>query len=336
MSAVLSLEGALDKITGGNDSAIEVKHWLDTGFSPLNMAIGGAYDKGMPVGRIVEMFGPESSGKTAIANQVMISAQKAGGIAMFNDHERSFVESLSEKQGLVIGKGAPFIFKTPDSFEESVTNTIKIAKAVRENKIIDPEAPFVAVFDSLASMIPKSKLAKDVDEQGMNDSLALAKACSAVFPTLNLYAEKLNMLILILNQEREKPGVMFGDPRTTPGGKAPKFYASVRIQLGKSIIKGTVRGKSRPIGQEVTCKVVKNKVSRPFEEAKWKFMFMDDGSGHFDVTASMVDYLIEEGVLKQPGKFVEWTDGSKHARKSLVKKIDAEGLQQELHDLLPK
>lgn len=334
MSAALA--AILEKASGGNDSTVEVRSWLDTGFPPLNKAISGSYDGGMPVGRIIEMFGPESSGKTAIANQVMIAAQKAGGFAIFNDHERSFVQELSEKQGLQVGKGAPFLFKTPDTFEESVTNTIKIVQTVRDAKVIPVEAPIVVVFDSLASMIPKSKLAKDVDEQGMNDSLALAKATSAVFPTLSLFAEKLNMCILVLNQEREKPGVMFGDPRTTPGGKAPKFYSSVRIQLGKSIIKGTVKGKSRPVGQVVTCKVIKNKVSRPFEEAKWKFMYLEDGSGHFDVVASMLDYLVEEGVLKQPGTNVEWIDGSKYSRKTLVKKIENEGLQKELDDLLPR
>jgi len=331
------LASVLANVAGDNDEAIGVRNWLSTGFPPLDEALSGKYfGGGMPSGRIIEMFGPESSGKTAIATQTMIHAQKEGGVAIFMDHERSFDHAIAEQQGLRVGKGEPFVFKTPDTFEESTTNVIKICQGIRDAKVIPVEAPIAVVFDSLASMVPKSKFAKDIDEQGMNDSLALAKACSAVMPTLAVFAEKLNICMLFLNQEREKPGVMFGDPITTPGGRAPKFYASVRIQIGRTMIKKQVNGKKRPIGQEVKCKVIKNKVHRPFEEAAWKFMFREDGTGYFDVTGSLIDHLEELDILKKSGNYYVWDDGKKYLRDALVKKIDESGEQQKLLDMLPK
>ena len=327
------LADIINNAVGGNDINMGVQTWLDTGFKPLNKAIGGDFDKGMPVGRIVEMFGPESCGKTAIATNVMANAQRMGGLAVFMDHERSFDYMQGESLGL--RTDGQWVFKTPDTFENSVTTVIKLAKAVRESKAIPEDAPIVVVFDSLASMVPQSKFAKEVDEQGMNDSLALAKACSSVFPTLALYAEKFQMLILVLNQEREKPGVVYGDPTTTPGGKAPKFYSSVRIQLGrKKIIEGS--GKTKEfVGQEIGCKVIKNKVAKPFQEATWRFMFDEDGRGYFDVVGSLIDYLTMSGKLNTAGAWIEWTDGKKHHKKPLIDMINAEGKLPELEALLP-
>jgi len=322
---------------GENSKNMGVSMWLDTGFPPLNKAISGDYDGGMPVGRIVEMFGPESSGKTAIATQVMIAAQKAGGLAIFMDHENSFDEDIADQHGLQMdtGNNDPWVYHTPSTFEESVTKVIKVCRDVREQKGIEDDAPIVVVFDSLASMVPQSKFAKEITEQGMNDSLALAKSCSAVMPTLALYASQLNMLVIFLNQEREKPGVMYGDPTTTPGGRAPKFYSSVRIQLGRTMLKS--KDKKSMIGQEVKCKVIKNKVSKPFETAEWRFLFREeDGSGYFDVVGSMVDYYTSKGILKVSGAYIEWIDGKRYHKQPLIDKINNEGLQGELLALLPK
>lgn len=328
----MSVASILSDVLGGNAENDGVKTWLDTGFPPLNKAISGDYFGGLPCGRIVEIFGDESCGKTAIATSAMIAAQRAGGIAMFNDHERSFMAHLGELQGLSTDPNQ-YVYQKPMTFEESVTNTIRFIQAVREQGAIDEDAPIVVVFDSLASMVPKSKLAKEIDEQGMNDSLALAKASSAVFPTLALQAERFNALILILNQQREKPGVMFGDPTTTPGGKAPKFYASVRIQVGRKMLKST--DKKTTIGQEITAKCIKNKVSRPFETANWKFMFRKDGTGYLDSIGSGIDYLCEQDILKKSGAHITWTDGKKYLRSKLVTLIKEEGLDQELADLYP-
>jgi len=319
---------------GENSEPTTVNMWLDTGFPPLNMALSGDYKGGMPAGRIVEMFGPESSGKTAIATKVMAKAQEFGGIAMFMDHERTFSPRLAEKLGLNLDPNH-WVYQTPDTFEESVTLVMQACRAIREKEAIDKNAPIVVVFDSLASMIPQSKFSKEIDQQGMNDSLALAKASSSVFPTMAGFAYKFNILFLVLNQEREKPGVVYGDPTTTPGGKAPKFYASIRIQLGrKRIIEKS--GEKQFAGQEITCKIIKNKCAKPFQEVTWNFMFDENGDGYFDFVGSMVDYLTAKGLLAASGPRIQWTDGTKYFKKALIKKIVDEGIECELTALLPK
>lgn len=333
MSKANDLANALLKAIGGNDEQSTPSIFLDTGYPPLNFALSGRYDGGLPVGRIVEMFGPPSSGKTAISTRAMIAAQQAGGFAGFNDHERSFHHHLAANLGLDV-EAPTFAFKTPRTFEESVTIAVKAAQTIREGGFIDEKAPIIWVFDSLAAMVPKSKMDKGVDEYGMNDTTALARATSSVFPALSQHCEELNMLALFLNQIRTKPGVIYGDPTTTPGGDAPKYYASIRIQLGaKRIVEGADK---RMVGQEIGCKIIKNKVYRPFEQASWRFMFREDGSGYFDVTTSLIDYMIEQKILESSGPRVTWTDGKQYFKKALVEKIESEGLQGELRGLLPK
>lgn len=336
MTSLADFAAKFDKELSRVEPELGIRTWLSTGFAPLDHAISNKFTGGgMPVGRIVEIFGPSSCGKTAIATRVMAEAQKAGGFAMFMDHERSFDPVLGRQLGLNTDRG-PFFHELPETFEESVTYVIKTAKRAREEKIIPDSAPIVVVFDSLAAMVPKSKMAKEIDEQGMNDSLALAKATSAVFPPLAIYAEKFQMLILVLNQMRLKPGVVYGDPATTPGGEAPRYYASVRIQLGaKRLMEGTGDDKEM-IGQEISAKCIKNKVARPFQKVKWDFRFREDGSGYFDVAGSTLGFLIDEEIIPASGARVTWTDGKSYFRKALVAKIEAEGLMPELLAMLPK
>ncbi|CCG43337.1 RecA family protein [Magnetospirillum molischianum] len=329
------LAEALLKTVGGNDEVQEVRGWIDTGYPPLNYAISGSYNGGMPMGRIIEMFGPPSSGKTAIATNVMKNAQKAGGFAMFFDHERSFDKRLAEKMGLDTSPGR-FLFKTPRTYEESTTIAIKAAKTIRDAKALPEDAPIVVVFDSLASMIPQSKADKDATDFNMNDNTALARATSANFNALALHAEEMNILIIFLNQARTKIGVMFGDPTTTPGGNAPEFYASVRIKLGRSMLTaGTGEDKTK-IGQRIGAECVKNKVNRPFLKASWDFLFQPDGTGKFDVVGSLVDYLVAVGALEKGKAHITWTDGKSYFRKALVEKLEADptGVEQ-LKALLP-
>lgn len=332
-SGLSALAAALEAKIGENSEHSAVKTWLDTGIPMLNHAISGRYDGGMPVGRIVEIFGPSSSGKTAIATACMIAAQKVGGIAMYNDHERSFDSSIAARLGLDTTPGV-WTFKTPKTFEESVMLVMNMGRTVREGKFIPADAPIVVVFDSLAAMIPQSKLAKDVTEQGMNDSLALAKATSAVFPVLAQIAEEHNMLIIVLNQIRMKPGVMYGPPETTPGGEAPRFYASVRIQLGASRITEGKGDEREMTGQQVSARCIKNKVSKPFQQCKWFFRFREDGTGYIDINESLVDHLCDEGKLEVSGARVKWTDGKSYYKKALIEKINDEGLGAELQALL--
>lgn len=324
---------ALAKAIGGNADDQDVIQWLDTGYAPLNAAISGRYDGGWPMGRIVEVFGPESSGKTWLATQAIISAQKMGGAGAFMDHERSFKRSLAEKLGLDPSPGK-WIFQRPKTYEQSVTALSKGAATLRTGKFIPPEAPIVWVFDSLASMIPAQMVAKDADEVKMNDTLALAKLTSTNFKVLASIAEEYNVLIMFLNQIRQKPGVMYGDPTTTPGGNAPKFYASVRIQLGAKRIMKDQDGEQVMIGSEVSARCVKNKVNRPWLKAKWRFMFNDDGSGRFDVSGSLVEFALEKKILHSSGPRVTWTDGKSYFKSQLIEKITNEGLEDQLSALI--
>ncbi|MEO9497644.1 MAG: hypothetical protein ABJG42_24435 [Vibrio splendidus] len=310
----MSLAEALESAIGANDEHQAVEIWLNSGFKPLNKAMSGLYDGGAPAGRIVEIYGGESTGKTAIATQIMIAAQKAGGIACFMDHERSFDVRLGKRMGLDDSAGR-WVFKTPDTFEKSMAYARKIATTVREKKLIEPDAPIVMVFDSLASMVPQQKLDKDADEYSMNDNTALARCTSASFPTLALICEKYNVLAIFLNQIRDKIGVLYGDKTTSPGGNAPRFYASVRIKLTRAAISSS--DKKTKIGQRVTAECVKNKVSAPFQKVQWDFLYMPDGSGKFDVIGSTIDYLLDIGLLDVPSKgYISW-DGKKLRRSQL-------------------
>lgn len=322
---------------GDNDEKQEVRFWLDTGFPPLNKAISNRYDGGMPCGRMVEMYGPPSAGKTAIATNVMIAAQKAGGIAVFLDHERSFDAGLAESLGLDTSPGR-WIYKKPETFEASMDLVKRLARGIRERKLIPDDAPMVVVFDSLASMVPHSTLydskggEKDAEDRNMNDNTALARATSAHFPALATIAEKYEVLCLFLNQQRTKMGVMYGDPTSTPGGNAPEFYASVRIKLSRAMLKD--KASQEVLGQRITAECIKNKVSRPYQKAAWNFLFKADGTGHFDVAGSLLEYLKEQGKLTVSGAFIEWVDGKKYYLGPLAKKIIDDGEMNVLMGML--
>ncbi len=330
----MGLSEELLAVIGENDKTQEPTQFLNTGFPPLNYAISGRYDGGMPAGRMVEMFGPPSSGKTLIATKVMAAAQKLGGIAGYSDHERSFDVGLARDNGLdttAPAKGVVpnWIFKTPTTFEESVATAIRVGEIVRKSGQIADDAPLVWVFDSLASMVPQSKMEKEVTAFNMNDNTALARATSATFPALMQWCERNNMLALFLNQARTKIGVMYGDPTTTPGGNAPEFYASVRIKLGREMLLDKEKNK---IGQRIGAECIKNKIHRPFMKVKWDFLFQPDGSGRFDVVGSMIVYLCDIGVLGKAGAYVVLPDGSKSYRSELAKRMT----EAELIALLPK
>ncbi len=332
MTDLSKLADAIESAIGKNAKNQEVTVWLDTGYPPLNMAISGEPDKGFPCGRIVEMFGPSACGKTAIATRAMISAQAAGGIAMWMDHERAFDLAVAQSMGLSDERGR-WIYQRPETFEASVDTAVKIAKMVREGKLIKPEAPIVVVFDSLTSMIPQSKMfdnkgkAKGTTDYTMHDSMALAKACSACFPALVGLCEKYNILMLFVNQIRLKPGVVYGNPETTPGGNAPEYYSSLRLSLGKEFIKD--KATKEVLGQIVRAKVVKNRMFRPWKTAEWNLMFSDKGMA-FDVIGSMVELLAENGILERAGNGYIWTDGKKYMKPALRAKIETEGTYPDL------
>ncbi len=326
MSKPEDIASALASAIGGNDEESTVSHYLDTGFPPLNHALSSNWDKGLPVGRIVEIAGPPSSGKTAIATRAMAACQAQGGVSGFMDHERSFSLRLAPQLGLDVTPGR-FVFKKPKTFEESVAIFHTAVETIRKKKLIPADAPICWVFDSLAAMVPQSVLtdskgkARDATDRNMNDNTALARATSAHFPSIAMIAEEYNVCVIFLNQLRTKIGVMFGDPRKTTGGDSAAYYFSQRIWLGSSQVKkGT-----EVIGTEVTGKLVKNKVARPFLEAKWRFMFQKDGTGYFDAERSLIDFLEGNGWIEKgkPGS-VMW-EGKQRTRDALAEMIRAEG-----------
>ncbi|OCP22007.1 MULTISPECIES: hypothetical protein [unclassified Ensifer] len=323
-----SLAGAI----GANDEEVTVSQFLPSGFPPLDHASNSSWDLGaFPVGRMIEIAGPPSSGKTALATAGMAGAQKMGGIAGFMDHERSFSLRLAPRLGLDTTPGR-FIFKTPKTFEESLQICVVAANHVRKNKLIAKDAPICWVFDSLAAMVPQSAYyemkagkvvgVKSLEDRNMNDNTALARATSNAFPAFAQHCEDLGICAIFLNQMRTDLNVKFGDPRKTTGGNAPEFYFSQRLWLSASQIKkGT-----DIIGMEVTGKYKKNKIARPFQEASWRFEFQEDGTGKFNRFRSLIEFLegldlIKKG--KQTGT-VEW-DGKTYPKATLSNTLEAEG-----------
>jgi len=341
----MNINDVLESAIGKNDAQQEVSCWLDTGYPPLNKAISGEYDKGLPGGRIIEIFGPPSSGKTAIATKVMANAQAQGGVAVFMDHENSFDVGLAVDLGL--NTTTSWGYKQPETFESAIDMTVKLGRMMRGyddkgKKIkgpapLDISKPIVVVYDSLASMVPHSKMydakggMKDAADYSMHDNTALARATAAAFPTLAQMAYKFNMCLIFLNQVRTKPGVAYGDPTTTPGGNAPDFYSTVRIGLSREILKDKDKN---VIGQTINANTRKNKVNPPFKRVSWNFMFRADGSGYFDVIGSMVELLADNGTLKRDGNGYIWTDGKKYMKPALKEKIESEGLFDELMAML--
>lgn len=330
------LGAALAGAIGENAERQGVTHWLDTGLPTLNKAISGRYADGVPAGRICEIFGPSSSGKTAIATRIMISAQQQGGVAAFFDHENSFEHEIANQFGLDTNDPNIWSYQVPDTFEDSIDKAKAFMRIVRQYH--GPDVPCVIVFDSLASMVPMSALVdnkgkeKDATKRNMNDNTALARATSAHFPALAKLASMHNISLIFLNQMRTKIGVMYGDPTTTPGGDSPKYYASVRIKLGASIIsKGEGKDKHK-VGQQVGAECVKNKVSFPFKKTSWNFMFGEVG---FDVEQALVDHMVDLKLIETSGAYVVIDEkksyksqGGKFVRENDLKQVMIETLIQ--------
>lgn len=326
----------LSALLGKNAAKQDTSIWLDTGIPELNKAISGSHDKGVPVGRVIEIFGPASSGKTFISTMLMKAVQDAGGIAGFSDHERSFKAEFAAQLGLNVDETqGNWVYKRPQTFEESVDIAIAFCEYVRKEKLIPEDAPLIWVFDSVASMIPHAKLFDDkgnrreVGDYTMRDSLLLAKSCSQSYPMLAQFAEDNNMLVVLLNQIRLKPGVMYGDPTTTPGGNAAEFYCSVRLSLGKTNLTEGTGSDKEVVGVEVGVKCVKNKISRPFQKASYRVLYNDEGGAMVDEIGTLLNYLIRNGTIQQEGKYILW-NGLKKYEKVVASELrdDPTGLDQ--------
>lgn len=332
MSAVDELAKALLGAVGANHENQGVTHYIDTGVPMLNQIICGKPDGGLPQGRLVEMFAPSSAGKTALATHLMCQAQKAGGVVGFHDHEKSFDLRLAKNVGL--NDTFPFwIYKQPVTWEKSNTMFAKIAKSVRESGAIAPEAPILFVLDSIASCNTESTVGKDFDDLNMNDTTALARVTSTTLRSMAAFSERYNFTVLYLNQVRTKPGVVYGDPLTTPGGGSMEFYATTRLSLSRAKIMETVKGGKEFVGQTITIKTVKNKLTRPFQEFKLNMMFEEDGVAYFDIVGALLDSAIALGRIEAKGAWIKWTDGKSYNRKPLIAHIESNHLHEELRSL---
>ena len=293
-----------------SDQAIEDVDAISSGSLGLDIALGVG---GYPRGRVIEIYGPESSGKTTLTLHAIAEAQKAGGIAAFIDAEHAFDRFYAEKLGVDLEN---LIISQPDNGEQA----LEIADNLVRSGAID-----IIVIDSVAALTPKSEIEGEMGDSKMG---LHARLMSQALRKLTASISKTNCTMIFINQLREKIGVMFGNPETTTGGNALKFYASVRLDIRRSTqIKNS---NSDVMGNKTRVKVVKNKVAPPFRTAEFDIMY---GEGISKV-GEVLDLAVEHDIVKKSGSWFSYEDTKlgqgRDAVKSLIK--DNPDLMDELEE----
>jgi len=286
-------KGSIMKLGDENFVAVDV---IPTGSIGLDAALGiGGY----PKGRVVEIFGPESSGKTTLAIHAIAEAQKMGGIAAYIDAEHAFDRTYAEKLGVDLDN---LYISQPDNGEQA----LEIADSLIRSGAID-----IIVIDSVAALTPKAEIEGDMGDSKMG---LQARLMSQALRKLTANISKTNTCCIFINQLRDKIGVMFGNPETTTGGNALKFYASVRLDIRK--ISQLKEGEDAT-GNRVKVKVVKNKVAPPFKKAEFDIIF---GEGISRI-GEIIDIGVENNIIKKSGSWFSYNDIKLGQGRDAVKQI---------------